>query len=75
MLASLEREPRGSRIADRRLRNLPMCAGLAPISAYRTLDLPAVGSLTALLLGLAQRCRGSSLRFLRRFAPREVRCA
>ena len=28
-----------------------MTAGLAPISAYRTLDLPAVGSLTALAMG------------------------
>ncbi len=51
VLESLAREPRGTRIADRRLRNLPMAAGLAPISAYRTLDLPAVGSLTALALG------------------------
>ena len=51
VLASLAREPRGTRIADRRLRNLPMRVGLAPISAYRTLDLPAVGSLTALAMG------------------------
>jgi hypothetical protein len=51
VLASLAREPRGTRIADRRLRNLPMRIGLAPISAYRTLDLPVVGSLTALALG------------------------
>jgi hypothetical protein len=50
-LASLGKEPRGTRIADRRLRNLPMSAGLAPISAYRTLDLPAPGSLTALAMG------------------------
>ncbi len=48
VLARLAREPRGSRIADQRLRNLPMLVGLAPISAYRTLDLPAVASLTAL---------------------------
>ena len=51
VLATLAREPRGTRIADRRLRNMPMVAGLAPISAYRTLDLPAVGSLTALAMG------------------------
>ncbi len=51
VLASLAGEPRGTRIADRRLRNLPMRVGLAPISAYRTLDLPAAGSLTALALG------------------------
>ena len=29
-----------------RLRNLPMLVGLAPVSAYRTLDLPAVEKLT-----------------------------
>ena len=51
VLATLAREPRGTRIADRRLRNMPMLVGLAPISAYRTLDLPAVGSLTALAWG------------------------
>ena len=51
VLARLEREPRGTRISDRRLRNLPMTAGLAPISAYRTLDLPVVGSLSALAMG------------------------
>jgi len=50
VLARLAREPRGTRVADRRLRNLPMSAGLAPISAYRTLDLPAAGSLTSLAL-------------------------
>jgi hypothetical protein len=48
VLARLAREPAGSRVADQRLRNLPMLVGLAPISAYRTLDLPAVSSLTAL---------------------------
>jgi hypothetical protein len=48
VLARLAEQPRGSRIADLRLRNLPMLIGLAPISAYRTLDLPAVSSLTAL---------------------------
>ena len=51
VLANLAKEPRGTRIADRRLRNLPMIVGLAPISAYRTLDLPAVGSLTPLAMG------------------------
>ena len=50
VLSELAREPRGTRIADRRLRNMPMVAGLAPIAAYRTLDLPAVGSLTAAAL-------------------------
>jgi hypothetical protein len=48
VLASLARQPRGTRIADRRTRNMPMRVGLAPISAYRTLDLPVVGSLTTL---------------------------
>jgi hypothetical protein len=51
VLLSLAREPRGTRIADRRLRNLPILAGLAPISAYRTLDLPAVPELNAMALG------------------------
>ncbi len=51
VLARLAREPRGTRIADRRLRNLPMRLGLAPISAYRTLDLPVVGSMTERALG------------------------
>jgi len=51
VLARLAQEPRGTRIANGRLlnlRNLPMLLGMAPISAYRTLDLPAVPSLTAL---------------------------
>ena len=51
VLARLAQEPRGTRIANGRPlspRNLPMLVGLAPISAYRTLDLPAVPSLTAL---------------------------
>jgi len=76
LLKVLAREPRGTRIADRRLRNLPMAAGLAPISAYRTLDLPAVGSLTAFALGplnnprieadvrAALRATGSGLRLI-----------
>jgi hypothetical protein len=48
LLARLASAPRGSRIASERLRNLPILIGLAPISAYRTLDLPAVDSLNAL---------------------------
>src|SRR5262249_42246515 len=51
VLASLAKEPRGTRVSDRRLRNLPMSQGLAPISAYRTLDLPALESLTSLAIG------------------------
>jgi len=51
VLARLAREPRGTRIAAGRSRNLPMLIGLAPISAYRTLDLPAVSSLTWMAQG------------------------
>ena len=46
VLAALAREPRGTRIAGDRLKNMPMLVGQAPISAYRTLDLPAVPELT-----------------------------
>ena len=46
VLARLAALPRGTRSIDP-MRNLPMIAGAAPVSAYRTLDLPAVGSLTA----------------------------
>jgi hypothetical protein len=48
VLARLAREPRGTRVVDAGLRNLPMMAGMAPISAYRTLDVPAVEALTSL---------------------------
>lgn len=41
---------RGERTADQ-ARNLPMVAGAAPISSYRTLDLPCMPELTALALG------------------------
>jgi hypothetical protein len=51
VLARLAREPRGTRVADRRLRNLPILTGSAPISAYRTLDLPVVPQLNALAQG------------------------
>jgi hypothetical protein len=51
VLARLRAEPRGTRVANGRLRNLPMLEGLGPISAYRTLDLPAVSSLTAMAEG------------------------
>ena len=47
VLAALADRPRGSRSIDS-LGNLPMLAGSAPVSAYRTLDLPALESLTAL---------------------------
>jgi len=47
VLARLNGLPPGTRTVDG-LRNLPMLAGAAPVSAYRTLDLPALDSLTAL---------------------------
>ena len=47
VLARLAREPRGTRVVDAS-RNLPMVVGAAPVSAYRTLDLPALESLTSL---------------------------
>jgi hypothetical protein len=46
VLARLAREPRGTRVLDAGMRNLTMLVGKAPVSAYRTLDLPAVGRLT-----------------------------
>ena len=51
VLATLAREPRGTRIAADRFKNMPMLVGQAPISAYRTLDLPAVPELTSLAHG------------------------
>jgi hypothetical protein len=50
VLARLAREPRDARIVDGS-RNLPMVVGLAPIAAYRTLDLSALQPLTALARG------------------------
>jgi hypothetical protein len=50
VLARLANEPRGTRIVDS-FGNLSMLVGLEPISAYRTLDLPALGPLTALARG------------------------
>ncbi|GAC1472153.1 MAG: hypothetical protein NVSMB9_19060 [Isosphaeraceae bacterium] len=47
VLAKLADLYQGWRSIDR-LRNLPMVAGVAPVSAYRTLDLPALESLTIL---------------------------
>ncbi|WP_406700056.1 hypothetical protein V5E97_14560 [Singulisphaera sp. Ch08] len=46
VLAGLSGEPPGSRSADT-LRNMPMVAGVAPILAYRTLDLPCLAELTS----------------------------
>jgi hypothetical protein len=51
VLATIAREPHGTRIAGDRLKNMPMLVGQAPISAYRTLDLPAVPELTSLAHG------------------------
>jgi len=78
VLARLSQEPRGARIADARFRNLPMLLGLAPLSAYRTLNLPAVENLTALACGSlsepsvrrALRATGTGLRV---FDPMENR--
>ena len=50
VLARMANEPRGTRVVDG-FRNLPMLAGLNPIFAYRTLDLPAMEPLTALAHG------------------------
>jgi hypothetical protein len=47
VLAQLAKEPRGTRVVDG-TGNLSMLVGLDPVAAYRTLDLPAVESLTAL---------------------------
>ena len=51
VLAALAREPRGTRVAGDRFKNLPMLIGQSPISAYRTLDLPVVPELTSLANG------------------------
>ena len=62
MLARLAREPRGTRIVDGS-RNLPMLVGLEPISAYRTLDLPALEPLNVLARGpLGAERSGASVR-------------
>src|SRR5262249_3345755 len=49
VLARLEQEPPGSRIASG-MGNLPIRVGQAPISAYRTLSLPALESLSRMAL-------------------------
>jgi hypothetical protein len=51
VLARVAENARGTRIANGALRNLPMLLGMAPISAYRTLDLPAVPQLTSMAQG------------------------
>jgi hypothetical protein len=50
VLAALAREEPGTRTIDP-MRNLAMAAGLAPVQAYRTLDLPAMTGLSALARG------------------------
>ncbi len=76
VLARLAREPRGTRVASDKLKNMPMLVGQTPILAYRTLDLPAVGGLTSLtvaplnapaiapLVHSALRATGTSLRII-----------
>jgi hypothetical protein len=82
VLARLAQERRGARIASN-LGNLPILEGLAPIVAYRTLNLPALESLTKLaqdpLIGpyepmvrAALRATGTRLRI---FHPVEIRLA
>jgi hypothetical protein len=51
VLARLAAEPRGTRVATDKLKNLPMLARQSPILAYRTLDLPAVPELSLLAAG------------------------
>ena len=50
VLARLAREPRGTRTLDP-AQNLFMVAGVAPVAAYRTLDLPAPGGLFQIARG------------------------
>jgi hypothetical protein len=50
VLARLASLPKGTRSVDG-FRNLSMLAGVAPISAYRTLDLPALAPLTEVARG------------------------
>jgi hypothetical protein len=82
VLARLEQERRGARIASN-LGNLPILVGTAPISAYRTMNLPAVESLTRLaqdpvigpfepMVRAALRATGTRLRI---FHPVEIRLA
>jgi hypothetical protein len=72
VLARLAALPRGTRSIDP-LRNLPMNAGAAPVSAYRTLDLPAVGSLNALAQAPPYRDNASRIAGALRAAGAEVR--
>jgi hypothetical protein len=72
VLARIARETRGTRIADDDTKNLAMLVGMAPMSAYRTLDLPAVHELTWLTRGpltepiadAARRATGTGLRVI-----------
>jgi hypothetical protein len=66
VLARLASEPRGTRIVDG-FRNLSMIAGLEPISAYRTLDLPAMEPLNRLAQGplYVESMRGSVRKAMR----------
>jgi hypothetical protein len=78
VLARLARERRGARVASN-LGNLPILVGTATTSAYRTLNLPAVESLTMEamrdprtdpIVGDALRATGTRLRV---FPPVEIR--
>jgi hypothetical protein len=74
VLAELSQKGGNPRTVDS-LRNLPMIAGAGNVSAYRTLDLPSVDSLTNLasripgelpaeIIGDAARASGASIRIL-----------
>ena len=82
VLARLAQERRGTRIASN-LGNLPILVGTAPISAYRTMNLPALESLTQLaqqpMIGTHEPTVRAALRAtgtrLRIFHPMESRIA
>ena len=82
ILAGLAKGPYGLRSVDT-LGNLPMVAAAAPVSAYRTLDLPALDTLTLLagrlparaeevpIVVAAARATGAGVRVLDPFQRRE----
>jgi hypothetical protein len=72
VLTRLAALPRGTRSIDS-MRNLPMVAGAAPVSAYRTLDLPVVNSLTTLAQASFYSERTSGIAEALRAAGAEVR--
>jgi hypothetical protein len=85
VLGALAELPRGSRTSDVLLGNLPMVAGAAPVSAYRTLDRPVLSALTRVAatpkggavdagtIDRARRAVGASVGVLSPFDPPEGR--